>query len=174
MSKKKKNLLEQYQLQVWADNPILRTSCDEVTDFSLELKKLSKDMQKLMRLYYGTGLAAPQIWYPIRLITTIQWKKKGEKMIEIGETVLINPTITQEIDDTILSEESCLSLPEFTGYVERKKSITVEYQDIHGQKKTKEFHGYNATVLQHEIDHLNGVLFIDKLTKKTPKTSKKK
>ena len=169
MSKKKKNILEQYELQIWAWNPILRTICDEVTDFSLELKKLSKDMQKLMRLYYGTGLAAPQIWFPIKLITTIQWKKKWEKMIEIGETVLINPVITQESDSIILSEESCLSLPEFTGYVERKKLITVEYQDIHGQKKTKEFQGYNATVLQHEIDHLNGILFIDKLTTKPSK-----
>ena len=166
---KKPNLLEQYQLQTWADNPILRTRCDEVTDFSVELKKLSKDMQKLMRLYYGTGLAAPQIWYPIRLITTIQWKKKGNKMIEIGETVLINPTITQQEEKTMLSEESCLSIPDFTGYVERKKSITIDYQDIHGQKKTKEFSGYNATVLQHEIDHLNGILFIDKLTQKKVK-----
>ena len=60
-------------------------------------------------------------------------------MIEIGETVLINPTITQESDKTMLSEESCLSIPDFTGYVERKKSIVVEYLDIHGQKKTKEF-----------------------------------
>ena len=90
-------------------------------------------------------------------------------MIEIGETVLINPTITQQEEKTMLSEESCLSIPDFTGYVERKKSITIDYQDIHGQKKTKEFSGYNATVLQHEIDHLNGILFIDKLTQKKVK-----
>ncbi len=174
MSKKKSHdLLEQYELQIGADNPILRTVCDEVTEFWPELKQLSKDMQKLMRLHYGTGLAAPQIGVPIRLITTIQWKKKGNKMSEIGETVLVNPVIVQEVDEEILSEESCLSIPDFTGYVDRKKLITVEYQDINGQKKTKEFQGYNATVLQHEIDHLNGILFIDKLSKKTPKGKKK-
>lgn len=129
-------------------------------------------MQKLMRMYYGTGLAAPQIGHPIRLITTIQWKSKGGKMSEIGETVLVNPVIVQESDEEILSEESCLSLPDFTGYVDRKKVVIVEYQDLNGQAKKKEFHGYNATVLQHEIDHLNGILFIDKLSKKHP-TSKK-
>lgn len=173
LKKKSHDLLEQYDLQVGSDNPILRTVCDEITDFSPELKQLSKDMQKLMRLYYGTWLAAPQIGFPMRLITTIQWKKKGNKMSEIGETVLVNPVIIQQSDDEILSEESCLSIPEFTGYVDRKKNITVAYQDINGQKKTKEFQGYNATVLQHEIDHLNGILFIDKLSTKTPKGKKK-
>lgn len=169
MSKKSHDLLEQYQLQIGGDNPILRTVCDEITDFSPEIKQLSKDMQKLMRLYYGTWLAAPQIWYPIQLITTIQWKKRGNKMVEVGETVLVNPKIIEQSDDTILSEESCLSLPDFTWYVDRKKMVKVLYQDINGHNKVKEFTWYNATVLQHEIDHLHGILFIDKLSKKIPK-----
>lgn len=160
---KSHKLLDQYQLQIGATNPILRTLCDTVTDFGPELKALSKDMQKLMRLYYGTGLAAPQIGYPIKLITTIQWKKKGSKFVEIGETVLVNPTIIEQSEEIIVSEESCLSLPDFTGHVHRNKRIVVEYQDIYGQRKVKEFQDYNATVLQHEIDHLNGILFIDKL-----------
>lgn len=74
------------------------------------------------------------------MITTIQRKKKGDKMIEIGETVLVNPTIVEESDDILLSEESCLSIPDFTGYVDRKKMVKVTYQDIHGQHKTKEFY----------------------------------
>jgi len=114
MAQKSHNLLEKYHLQIGASNPILRTVCDEVADFGPELKQMSKDMQKLMRLYYGTGLAAPQIGYPIRLLTTIQWKQKGEKMTEIGETVLVNPSIVSESDDVILSEESCLSIPDYT------------------------------------------------------------
>ena len=61
-------------------------------------------------------------------------------MIETGETVLVNPTIIEESDDTLLSEESCLSIPDFTGYVDRKQMIKVSYQDIHGQDKTKEFY----------------------------------
>jgi peptide deformylase len=93
-------------------------------------------------------------------------------MVEIGETVLINPKILQHSEEVFSSEESCLSLPDFVGYVHRYKKVTVEYQDILGNKKTKEFSDYNAAVVQHEIDHLHGILFIDKLIIKQ-KASKK-
>lgn len=76
MMKKKSELVEQYQLQYGASNPILRTECEMVTIFDHELKQLAHDMLKLQRIWYGTGLAAPQIGIPIQLITTIQWKKK--------------------------------------------------------------------------------------------------
>lgn len=172
MASKSNDLLKKYPLQLGVDNPILRTVCDEVTLFTPDLKQLSKDMQKLMRLHYGTWLAAPQIGIPIQLITTIQWKEKWKKMSEIGETVMINPIIITESDEVILSEESCLSIPSITGFVNRKKYVKVRYHDIHGQEKFKEFRGYNATVVQHEIDHLHGILFTDKLT--TPKNKSKK
>ncbi len=162
--KKRENLLSEYILETGIDNPVLRTVCDEITDFWPELKQLSQDMQQLMRVYYGTWLAAPQIGHTIQIIATIQRKSKGKKMIEIGETVLVNPQIIKESDKYIKSEESCLSIPDYSGIVQRKKSITVSYQDIHGQRKEREFHGYNGTVIQHEIDHLNGILFIDRLT----------
>lgn len=165
MSKKNSSteLLHKYQLETGSSNPILRTKCDRITQFDASLKELAHDMQKLQRLHHGTGLAAPQIGHPIQLITTIQWKKKWNKMVETGETILLNPKITYQSEEEFLSEESCLSLPEFIGYTMRKKNITVEYQDLSGNKKTKEFSDYNSAVLQHEIDHLNGVLFIDKL-----------
>lgn len=156
-------LLHKYKLETGASNPILRTTCDTITHFDAALRELAHDMQKLQRLHNGTGLAAPQIGHPIQLITTIQRKSKGNKMVEIGETVLINPIITSKSDEEFVSEESCLSLPDFTGFTKRSKKITVEYQDLMGHKKTKEFSDYNAAVLQHEIDHLHGVLFIDKL-----------
>lgn len=168
MKKKKSHLLlEHYSLEQWATNLILRTVCDRITDFWPDLAQLAHDMMKLERLYHGTGLAAPQIGHPIQLIVTIQWKKKGNKMIEVGETALTNPTIVRHSDETFVSEESCLSLPDLVWYVSRWKKITVEYQDLNGNKKMKEFSDYNAAVLQHEIDHLHGVLFIDKLVPKT-------
>lgn len=166
------SLEQKYPLQLGANNPILRTRCDEVTIFDATLKELATDMQKLQRIHHGTGLAAPQIGHPIQLATTIQRKKKWDKMSEIGETILINPIITFKSEETFVSEESCLSLPDFTGYTYRHKKIIVDYQDLHGNKKTKEFSDYNAAVVQHEIDHLHGILFIDKLIP-TPKNYKK-
>lgn len=171
MKAKKSMLLEKYSLEFGTSNLSLRTICDPITEFTPEIKQLAHDMTKLERLYNGTGLAAPQIWFPIQLIVTIQWKKKGNQMIEIGETIILNPKIVKHSEETFISEESCLSLPDIIGYVNRFKKITVEYQDLLGQKKTKEFSDYNAAVLQHEIDHLHWVLFIDKLT--TKKTTKR-
>jgi len=166
MSKKSSlDLYHQYPLEIWASNPILRTKCDTVDNFDSNLRMLAHDMQKLMRLHHGTWLAAPQIGQTIQLITTIQWKKKWSIMSEIWETVLVNPYIIGHSAETFLSEESCLSLPNFAWYTRRYKKVTVEYQDLLGNKKTREFSDYNAAVLQHEIDHLNGVLFIDKLEK---------
>ncbi len=172
MKHKSSILAEKYNLEYWASNHVLRTVCDPITDFSPEIKQLAHDMMKLERLYNGTWLAAPQIGFPIQLIATIQRKKKGNKMIEIGETVLINPVIIQQSEEVFVSEESCLSLPDFVWYVQRYKKITVEYQDVMWNKKIKEFSDYNAAVVQHEIDHLHGVLFIDKLIVKQ-KNSKK-
>lgn len=172
MKQKSTILLEKYNLEYGTSNHVLRTVCEPITDFSPDIKQLAQDMMKLERLYNGTGLAAPQIWFPIQLIVTIQWKKKWNKMIETGETVLINPKIIQHSEEVFSSEESCLSLPDFVGYVHRYKKVTVEYQDLLGNKKIKEFSDYNAAVVQHEIDHLHGILFIDKLIVKT-KTHKK-
>jgi peptide deformylase len=169
MKQKSTVLVEKYNLEYGASNHMLRIVCDPITEFSTEIKQLAQDMMKLERLYNGTWLAAPQIWFPIQLIATIQRKKKGNKMVETGETILINPFIIQQSEEVFVSEESCLSLPDFIWYVQRYKKITVEYQDIMWNKKIKEFSDYNAAVVQHEIDHLHGILFIDKLiTKKKP------
>lgn len=167
MKSKSSTLIEKYKLEYGTSNHILRTVCEPITEFSSEVKQLAQDMMKLERLYNGTGLAAPQIGFPIQLIVTIQRKKKWNKMIETGETVLLNPKIITYSDDIFVSEESCLSLPDFVWYVERHKKITVEYHDLLWNTKTKEFSDYNAAVLQHEIDHLHGVLFIDKLIVKS-------
>jgi peptide deformylase len=162
-------LIETYTLEYGASNHMLRLTCDPVTEFWPTIRQLAQDMTKLERLYNGTWLAAPQVGFPLQLIVTIQRKKKWNKMIEIGETILINPHIIQHSETMFLSEESCLSLPDFVWYVHRYKKITVEYQDLSGNKKKKEFSDYNAAVVQHEIDHLRGVLFIDKLVPKQKK-----
>ena len=111
MTKKStQDLLAQYPLQLGGDNPVLRTKCDKITVFDKKLQEIAQDMRRLMRIHYGTGLAAPQIGLPIQLITTIQRKEKGDKLIEIDETVLVNPHIVDSSDKEIESEEACLSL----------------------------------------------------------------
>ena len=169
MKKNKHTLSNTYKLEYGATNHILRYPCEIVVDFWKDIKQLAQDMSKLQRIYNGTGLAAPQIGVSLQLIVTIQWKKKWNKMIEIGETVLINPKIIKHSQTSFVSEESCLSLPDFIWYVNRSKKIIVEYQDLWGNRKIKEFSDYNAAVVQHEIDHLHGVLFIDKLVVKNKK-----
>ena len=78
---------------------------------------------------------------------------------------MINPTIVEKSNETILREEACISLPNCLGMVRRYKAITVEFLDIKGKKQSKKYKEFNAVIIQHEIDHLDGVLFMDKIEK---------
>jgi peptide deformylase len=84
---------------------------------------------------------------------------------------MINPKITERSKETILREEACISLPNCTGMVKRHKAITIEFLDIQGKKQNKKYKEFNAVIIQHEIDHLDGILFMDKIVKK--KSAKK-
>ncbi len=106
----------------------------------------------------GVGLASPQVGRNERIIVVT---KKGEAQ------VYINPEITKQSDATAVDEEGCLSVPGVWGLVERKKKVTVQALDRHGRRVTLECKGLEAVIFQHEIDHLNGVLFIDKVTEFT-------
>lgn len=116
----------------------------------------------------GVGLAAPQIGKNIRVIATTQREKKSDKNKLIGETIMINPVITDTSKEMITAEEACLSVPDVFGFVRRHKSVTVEFLDHKGHKQTKKLKDFNATIIQHEIDHLDGVLFVDKMVKEKP------
>ena len=89
---------------------------------------------------------------------------------------MINPKIIEKSKEMILREEACISLPNCTGMVRRHNSITVEFLDLKGKKQTKKYKEFNAVIIQHEIDHLDGILFMDKVipTKPSKKIEKKK
>ncbi len=144
-------------------DPVLRTKCDPVETITPELKKLMDDMLETMYDAPGIGLAAPQINIPIRLIVMDAANKEEEQ--EPDPIIMINPVILKSSDEVSTYEEGCLSIPEFFAEVERPANVLVSYRDKDGNPQEKNCEGLLGTVVQHEIDHLNGVLFIDYLSK---------
>ncbi len=137
-------------------NPILRNKSEEIKDPTApEIKQLILDMTKTLRANQGVGLAAPQVGKNIRLC-----------LIEIDDElfVLINPKIKSESDERIIAEEGCLSFPGKFMLIERNKRVKVKAIDASGKSQIIRARGLFARALQHEIDHLNGELIIDKTT----------
>jgi peptide deformylase len=139
----------------------LRLVSEPVTKFDAELKSLVEDMFETMYDAPGIGLAAIQIGVPLRLITMDLAKKDDPKEPQ----VFINAEILSKSDDKSIYEEGCLSIPEYYEEVERPSSVKVKYLDIDGKAHEVEATGLLATCLQHEIDHTNGILFIDHISK---------
>ncbi len=150
-------------------NPILRKKAEPVEAFDNKLKTLVNDMAETMYDAPGIGLAAPQIGESLQLIVVDISKEDEEKRF----MVMANPVIT-ESEGNQLDEEGCLSVPELTSKVKRFKKITLSYQDVEGNKKELVTEDRFAVVLQHEIDHLNGILFIDHLSSLKRSLYKKK
>lgn len=157
--------MQKYIIQIWDKNPILRTKSEFIDEITPEIKEFCKDLIKLMRKHDGVGLAAPQVGKNIRIIATTQRNIKKGKEDLLAETIMINPILKELSQDTIIWEEACISLPGIMGKVKRHKSIIVEYLDIKWNKQKKKLKDFNAVIVQHEIDHLEGVLFTDKLIK---------
>lgn len=123
------------------------------------------NMWETMKNAKGVGLAAPQVGLPIRLFvidTTPYLKDDEEKIVPIRK-VFINAQIVEESGKPWGFEEGCLSIPDVRADVDRQEKIKIEYLDEKGIKYTEEYDGLNARVIQHEYDHINGVLFIDHL-----------
>lgn len=156
-------------VQTGENNPILRTRADEIVEITPQIRKLAKEMIITMNEEYGCGIAAPQIGEWIRLIITSRWKKNKNKLTQNGKPIImINPVITKASSTMISDEEWCLSLPWIRGIVERNKSITVEYLDQFWNPKMLELSGLDATIVQHEVDHIDWILFIDRAEKVYP------
>ncbi|CAM3948700.1 peptide deformylase [Paenibacillus alkaliterrae] len=134
-------------------DPVLREVAKEVTKFNANLQKLLKDMAETMYDAEGVGLAAPQIGISKRVIVVDVGDENG--LIE-----MVNPVIVEQEGEQ-LGPEGCLSIPNLNGDVLRADRITVTGQDSSGQTFTVEAQGYFARAFQHEIDHLNGILFTD-------------
>lgn len=143
-------------------DPRLKTEAEPVTDITDEIRALAADMLETMYDAPGIGLAAVQIGVMKRLLV-IDVAGKDEPRAPM---VVINPEITWESDEEFsIHEEGCLSIPDYYEEVERPAKIRVRYTDLDGKTQEIEAEGILATCLQHEIDHLDGVLFIDYLSK---------
>jgi peptide deformylase len=125
------------------------------------IRKLVEDMFETMYDAPGIGLAAIQIGEPVRVVTMDLAKKDDEK----EPRVFINPEIVWSSEEKSVHEEGCLSIPEYYEEVERPAQVKVKYLDLDGKEHEEQADGLLATCIQHEIDHLNGVLFIDHLSK---------
>ncbi|MQY42162.1 peptide deformylase [Epibacterium sp. SM1969] len=141
-------------------DPRLKKVCAPVADISDELRQLADDMLETMYDAPGVGLAAPQIGVLDRVIVLDCVKEEGEAPRPLQ---MFNPRIIASSDESNVYEEGCLSIPEQYAEVTRPKVVDVEWIDRDGNLKTESFDGLWATCVQHEIDHLEGKLFIDYL-----------
>ena len=139
-------------------DPRLKKLCAPVPDLSDSLRVLADDMLETMYDAPGVGLAAPQIGQLIRLFVLDCVKEDGE---EARPMVMFNPEIVASSDELNTYEEGCLSIPEQYAEVKRPKVVDVRWIDRDGNEQTDTFDGLWATCFQHELDHLNGKLFID-------------
>ena len=142
-------------------DPRLRLVSEPVREIDAETRRLIADMFETMYAAPGIGLAAIQVAVPKRVVTLDLAKQDDTPQPQ----VFINPEITWQSEETGVYEEGCLSIPEYYEEVERPARVKVKYLDREGQPREIEADGLLATCLQHEIDHLNGVLFIDHISK---------
>lgn len=149
---------------VTVPNPILRKKAEKVTSFDIELQNLTQKMVNMMRQYDGVGLAAPQMGVSKRIIV-VEYDPKGDDKDRADKpfplTILANPVITKFSKEQVIMPEGCLSLPGIEIDVKRPKEVNVTAQNLEGQSFKIRAKGLLARVLQHEIDHLNGILFTD-------------
>ncbi|AWD22408.1 peptide deformylase [Pseudogemmobacter blasticus] len=139
-------------------DPRLKKVCEPVRDITPEVKALAADMLETMYVAPGIGLAAPQVGAMIRLLV-MDCIKDGPA----EPMVLINPELVWASEDVSIFEEGCLSLPEQYAEVKRPSIVTVRWMDLDGAPQERTFDGLWATCVQHEMDHLDGKLFIDYL-----------
>ncbi|MCH4548411.1 peptide deformylase [Rhizobium changzhiense] len=142
-------------------DPVLRQLSKPIERVDSDLQRLADDMLETMYDAPGIGLAAIQIGVPRRMLV-IDIAREGE---EKQPQVFINPEIVKSSDERSVYEEGCLSIPDYYAEVERPAVVSVKYLDGNGKEQTVEADGLLATCLQHEIDHLNGVLFIDYISR---------
>src|SRR5215211_645894 len=148
-------------------DPVLRRKAHTVTTFDKHLKTLVDDMVETMREAPGVGLAAPQIGLSQRLIVVEYYEHEVDEEQENEDVpkkvwAVLNPEIIKASEDTLMGIEGCLSIPNLVGEVERHASIQVKGLNRHGKPMRIKAEGWLARIFQHEIDHLNGVLFTDR------------
>ena len=146
---------------IFLPDPILKAPSKKLERVDAALRKLAKDMLETMYDAPGIGLAAVQIGAPVRMLVIDLAKGEEPKAPQF----YINPEVVWSSDERSIYEEGCLSIPDYYADVERPASVKVRHLDIDGKEHEITADGLLATCLQHEIDHLNGVLFIDHISK---------
>jgi peptide deformylase len=141
--------------------PVLRTKAKLIERVDAELRRLMDDMLETMYDAPGIGLAAPQIGVSRRLIVMDPAKDDAPKT----PLIMVNPEILDRSEEMRLHDEGCLSIPDFTAEIERPAKTRVAFIDREGKEQEVELEGIWSTLVQHEIDHLNGILFIDYLSR---------
>lgn len=150
--------------------PILRKKCLQVEKINDEVKQLIKDMEETMLMHDGAGLAAPQVHQPLAIfLTNIPKKSASDEGSPGNIRLFINPKILEYSQEEWLRGEGCLSIPNVFAPVFRPLRIKVESLDLDGNSFTEEFSGLAARAIMHENDHINGVLFIDRVRGKERK-----
>jgi len=142
-------------------HPTLRRTAHKVEKFDKDLQKLVDDMIQTMRDEPGVGLAAPQVNISQRLIVVEYPEDDSVPDPKSKVFIVVNPDITTQSEEKVSGIEGCLSVPNLYGQVERAEAITVEGKNQFGDDINIKASGWLARIFQHEIDHLNGVLFVD-------------
>ena len=141
--------------------PSLRLKAKQVTKFDTELQTLVDNMFETLRAAPGVGLAAPQIGESLRLVV-VEYTEDEDENAKPKKYVLVNPEIIKRSEEMVVDVEGCLSLPGLAGRVERHQAVTVKAKNRFGKPLKIEAEGWLARIFQHEIDHLDGVLYIDR------------
>lgn len=142
-------------------DPVLKMKAKPVKTFDKSLQRLINDMFETLHSTEGVGLAAPQIGQSLRL-AVIEYIDEEKGYSKPKRYVIVNPEIIETSEENTMETEGCLSLPNLAGNVERPKKITIKAKNRYGQPMKIVATGQLARIFQHEIDHLNGVLYIDK------------
>jgi peptide deformylase len=140
-------------IQTGTANPILRAVSKPVTEITKKTLKLIEKMADAMALEKGVGIAAPQVGENVRIFLALLDSKKT--------VALLNPVFLDHSDTRTFGEEGCLSLPGEWGQVPRYTEVTLQFTDLKGRQNTLKLKGFNARIVQHEMDHLDGILFTD-------------
>lgn len=157
-------------VEAGSDNKILRTVSKRVAKITPEIRKFAQEMTKTMFAENGVGIAAPQCGKNLRMaIVRLNPGEKNEIVFPI-----INPEIVDASDEMEDGEEGCLSLRGVWGKVKRHSRLLVRFQNIKGQEQSLLLEHFNARIIQHEVDHLNAMLFIDRAHEVEEKKAKKK
>ena len=152
-----------YPIVAYGD-PVLRKVAEPIEKGSMDVKKLSDDMFETMYEASGVGLAAPQIGISVRMFVVDGSPMDEEENLKDFKKVFINPEILEEEGDEWAYEEGCLSIPGLRADVFREEKLKLRYYDLDWNEHVEEFDGMAARIIQHEYDHLEGIMFVDYLS----------